>query len=106
VTATCTDIRDFTCFDMALMVRDDHFRWLPERRAREALGADTRLNLLALEYGYKYRLDIRARNGLSRIEFVTTLSEARFIGRPIRKTGGAVDFYKINNDGTLKRHQW
>ena len=91
---------------MPLMVRYDHFRWVPERRPRQALGADVRLNLLALEYGYKYRLDIRARNGPSRIEFVATLSEARYIGRPIRKNGGGVDFYKITNDGTLKRYQW
>ena len=91
---------------MRLMVRDDHFSWFSKRRTRAALGADTRLNVLALEYGYKYRLDIRVRNGPPRIEFVSTLSEARFVGRPIRKSGGGVDFYKICTDGTLKRHQW
>lgn len=91
---------------MPLMLRYDHFRWLRERRPHQAFGADARLNLLALEYGYKYRLDIQARNGPSRIEFVATLSEARFVGRPIRKNGGYVDFYKIGNDGSLKRHQW
>ena len=91
---------------MALMFQYNRFKWLPQSHPKRPLGADTRLNLLALEYGYKYRLDIRARNGSSRIEFVATLSEARFIGRPIRKSGGHVDFYKINGDGTLKRYQW
>lgn len=91
---------------MPLLVRYEHFRGLAERRPPQAIGSEARLNLLALEYGYKYRLDIRARNGLSRIEFVATLSEARFIGRPIRKTGGGVKFYKISADGSLKRHQW
>jgi hypothetical protein len=91
---------------MALSVRYDGCRGFAERRPYRAIGSEVRLNLLALEYGYKYRLDIRARNGLSRIEFVGTLSEARFIGRPIRRTGGGVAFYKISADGTLKRHQW
>jgi hypothetical protein len=91
---------------MALSVRYDDFREFAERRPHPAIGSETRLNILALEYGYKYRLDIRAKNGLSRIEFVGTLAEARFIGRPIRRTGGGVVFYKISADGTLNRHQW
>lgn len=91
---------------MALSVRYDELRGLAERRPQPEIGSETRLNILALEYGYKYRLDIRARNGLSRIEFVGTLAEARFIGRPIRRAGGGVVFYKISIDGTLKRHQW
>ncbi len=91
---------------MGLMLRYDRLRGLPEGPSGQSIGSEVRLNLLALEYGYKYRLDIRARNGLSRIEFVGTLLEARFIGRPIRKMGGSVDFYKIRCDGTLKRHFW
>ncbi len=91
---------------MALMVQYDHIRGLTERRSYQTISSEARLNLLALEYGYKYRLDIRTKKGLSRIEFVGTLSEARFIGRPIRKTGGGVAFYKLVADGTLKRHQW
>lgn len=67
---------------------------------------ETRLNLLALEYGYRYRLDIRTRNGAERVEFVRTLREARFIGIPIRRNSGFVRFWKINCDGTLKRHCW
>ena len=67
---------------------------------------EARLNLLALEYGYRYRLDIRTRNGSERVEFVRTLREARFIGIPIRRNGGLVHFSKINSDGTLKRHCW
>jgi hypothetical protein len=71
----------------------------------EILG-ETRLNLLALEYGYKYRLDIRPRNGYSRTEFVRTLREARFVGMRIRKSGGVVHLFKIYQEGTLTRHQW
>ena len=82
------------------------FRGSAERRACKPIGSEARLNLVALEYGYKYRLDIREKNGLSRIEFVSTLLLARFIGRPIRKAGDSVNFYKINIDGSLKRHQW
>lgn len=67
---------------------------------------EARLNLLALEYGYRYRLDIRMKNGPERVEFVRTLREARFVGIPIRKSGGSVHFSKINDDGTLKRHCW
>lgn len=67
---------------------------------------EARLNLLALEYGYRYRLDVRTRVGTERVEFVRTLREARFVGIPIRRNGGLVHFWKINVDGTLKRHCW
>ena len=67
---------------------------------------EARLNLLALEYGYSYRLDVRTRSGSERVEFVRTLREARFIGIPVRRNGGTVCFSKINYDGTLKRHFW
>jgi hypothetical protein len=67
---------------------------------------EARLNLLALEYGYRYRLDVRSRNGSERVEFVRTLREARFIGIPVRRSGGSVGFSKINGDGTLKHHCW
>lgn len=67
---------------------------------------EARLNLLALEYGYRYRLDVRTRGGSERVEFVRTLREARFIGIPVRRSGGLVHFSKINCDGTLKRHFW
>jgi hypothetical protein len=67
---------------------------------------EARLNLLALEYGYRYRLDIRTRGGSERVEFVRTLREARFTGIPVRRDGGLVHFWKINPDGSLKRHSW
>jgi len=67
---------------------------------------ESRLNLLAWEYGYRYRLDICTTSGMERVEFVRTLREARFVGMPARKTGGLVKFFKLYNDGTLKRHQW
>lgn len=73
---------------------------------RQEILADARLNLLALEYGYKYRLDIEPRNTSSRTEFVRTLREARYIGMPIRRSSGTVQFFKIHGDGTLTRHQW
>ncbi len=68
--------------------------------------AEVRLNLLAFEYGYRYRLDVRTKSGSERVEFVRTLREARFVGRPVRQNGGSVQFSKINCDGTLKPHCW
>jgi hypothetical protein len=91
---------------MALVVRCGAFKTSWEQTSRpEILGA-TRLNLLALDYGYKYRLDIRPRHGLSRVEFVRTLREARSVGMPIRRARGVVQFFKLRDDGTLARHQW
>lgn len=90
---------------MALVLRHDRYKHYWEGSEQEIL-AETRLNLLALEYGYKYRLDIRPRNGLSRVEFVRTLTEARVVGRPVRRSKGIVDFFRIREDGTLWRHQW
>ena len=80
-------------------------------RAREpmehqALLLETRLNVLAREYGYRYRLDLPATGGLSRVDFVRTLREARFIGIPIRRSGNRVKFFQIRPDGTLQRHSW
>jgi len=67
---------------------------------------EARLNLLALEYGYRYRLDVCTKSGSERVEFVRTLREARFVGIPVRRSGGSVQFSKICGDGTLKRHCW
>jgi hypothetical protein len=91
---------------MALILKYEahHDSW--EKSSRQRIVSEARLNLLALEYGYKYRLDIRAKNGLSRTEFVPTLREARVVGMPIRRSGGIVNFFKICEDGRLKRHQW
>jgi len=91
---------------MALTLRYGNDISYREEPARRAIVFEARLNKLALEYGYKYRLDIRGRNGLPRIEFVPTLREARFVGMPVRRSGGNVRFFKINLDGSLKRHQW
>jgi hypothetical protein len=91
---------------MALILRYGSSKSFWEGVGRQELLSETRLNLLAWEYGYKYRLDIEPRNSFSRSEFVRTLREARYIGRPIRKSGGTVQFFKIHDDGTLTRHQW
>ena len=91
---------------MALVLRHGSFKQYWEGVAPKEILAETRLNLLALEYGYKYRLDIQPRNGLFRVEFVRTLTEARVVGRPIRRARGAVNFFRISRDGALERHQW
>jgi hypothetical protein len=86
-----------TCDDYA------HFKG-PDQQGEVVL--ESRLNLIALEYGYRYRLDVYAFRGLERVEFVRTLREARFIGMPVRRAGGSVKFFKIHDNGTLKRHSW
>ncbi len=91
---------------MALILRYGTYKRFWEGMASQEILAETRLNLLALDYGYKYRLDIRPKNGPSRVEFVRTLREARFIGRPIRKARGVVQFFRLRNNGTLETHQW
>jgi hypothetical protein len=91
---------------MALVLRHGTHKDFWEGAARRDILVEIRLNLLALEYGYKYRLDIRPKKGSFRSEFVSTLREARFVGMPIRRAGGIVEFSKIREDGTLKRHQW
>jgi hypothetical protein len=91
---------------MALVLRYGTYKSFWERMDRQEILAESRLNLLALEYGYKYRLNIRPKSRLARSEFVSTLREARFVGMPIRRAGGTVEFYKICSDGVLKRHQW
>ena len=91
---------------MALILKYGADRGFWEGIDRQEILAERRLNLLAFEYGYKYRLDISPKKGLSRIEFVRTLREARFIGMRIRRSGGVVDFLKVNIDGSLKHHRW
>jgi hypothetical protein len=70
----------------------------------QELVLERRLNSLALEYGYRYRLDIRAKNGSARVEFVRTLREARCAANPVRTEGGLARLSKICEDGTLKRY--
>jgi hypothetical protein len=91
---------------MALILKYGAHKNFWEGVDRQEILAETRLNLLALEYGYKYRLDIRPRNSFPRIEFVSTLREARFVGMRIRKSGGLVRLFKIDTDGNLTRYQW
>ena len=93
-------------FGMSLILTYNNHAWPWEPNKHQDLVLEVRLNLLALEYGYQYRLDIGATNGLERVEFVRTLREARFVGMPIRRSGGVVKFSKIYADGTLKRHSW
>jgi hypothetical protein len=91
---------------MSLILTYDHHACFWEPGERHKFILEGRLNLLALEYGYRYRLDIYAANTLERVEFVRTLREARFVGIPVRKAGDSVKFFKIDDDGTLKRHSW
>jgi hypothetical protein len=103
---SCLSNGNLSAFGLSLILTYDDHAWSWEARERQELMLEARLNLLALEYGYQYRLDICATDGLARVEFVRTLREARFIGIPIRKSGGVVKFFKIFGDGTLKRHSW
>ena len=90
---------------MALIVAYDPSLRISELRADQAF-VSTRLNVLGLEYGYKYRLDVRTRDSPVMVEFVRTLREARFVGRPLRRRGYIVHFFKIRPDGDLSRHNW
>jgi hypothetical protein len=47
------------------------------------------------------RLDIVASGGLSRVEFVRTLKEGRWITTAARKARGSVRLFAIRKDGTL-----
>ncbi|MDQ2843241.1 MAG: hypothetical protein M3Y72_19835 [Acidobacteriota bacterium] len=91
---------------MALVLRYGTSKNFWEGVAHKEILTAAPLNLLALNYGYKYRLDIRPKNGLPRVEFVRTLREARFIGRPIRRAKGVVRFFRLRDNGTLEPHQW
>jgi len=72
----------------------------------QELVLEIRLNLLALEYGYRYRLDIGPGHGGARVEFVRTIREARCVGAPERRAGRLVLLFKIHPDGTLMRYTW
>ena len=91
---------------MSLILTYDNHTHSREPGERHKFILESRLNLIALEYGYRYRLDVYTFRGLERVEFVRTLREARFIGIPVRKSGGLVKFFKIRHDGTLERHSW
>lgn len=93
-------------FGMSLTITYDNHTHSREPSERQKSILESRLNLIALEYGYRYRLDVYAFRGLERVEFVRTLREARFIGIPVRRAGGLVRFFKIHEDGTLQRHNW
>ncbi len=93
-------------FSMSLTVTYDNHAHSREPGERQKSILESRLNLIALEYGYRYRLDVYELNGRERVEFVRTLREARFIGIPVRRAGGLVKFFRIHNDGALKRHSW
>ena len=99
-------MRNVSAFGMSLILTYENRACFQEPDEPQKPGLEARLNLLALEYGYRYRLDICATNRLERVEFVRTLREARFVGIPVRRAGGLVKFFKIYDDGTLKRHGW
>jgi hypothetical protein len=77
-----------------------------ETDTQRRIVSDVHLNLLALEYGYKYRLDICAKDIRLRVEFVRTLREARCVGRPLRRSGSIVQLFKITPDGDLRHQKW
>jgi hypothetical protein len=93
-------------FGMSLTITYDYRAHSSELDQHQNSILESRLNLIALEYGYRYRLDVYALRGLERVEFVRTLREARFVGMPLRRAGSLVKFFKICDDGTLKRHGW
>ena len=91
---------------MSLILTYDNRVCFWEPIAHQELLLETRLNLLALDYGYQYRLDICATNGLERVEFVRTLREARFIGMPVRRAGGLVKFFNSDFFYRDKKIAW
>ena len=86
---------------MGLVVTDGTINSPWEADVQRRIASDVHLNLLALEYGYKYRLDIYTADILLRIEFVRTLREASYVQRPLRRSGSTVRIFKIRPDGQL-----
>jgi hypothetical protein len=93
-------------FGMGFIVTHGTFTSASETDSQKKLASDAHLNLLALEYGYKYRLDICATDILLRMEFVRTLREARYVARPLRRSGSTVRFFKIGAEGDLHKAEW
>ena len=91
---------------MSVVLKYDALVSHRERSDSQELLLEIRLNLLALEYGYRYRLDIGPGNGPARVEFVRTIREARCVASPERRAGRSVLFFKIQEQGTLTRHNW
>lgn len=90
---------------MGILVTDGTFTSASENDIQRRIASDVHLNLLALEYGYKYRLDVCATDILLRVEFVRTLREARYVGRPLRRSGSTVRLFKIMPEGDLRRQK-
>ena len=90
---------------MGIVVTDGTFTSASESDIQRRIASDAHLNLLALEYGYKYRLDVCATDILLRVEFVRTLREARYVGRPLRRSGSVVRLFKITPGGNLQRQK-
>ncbi|MBV9779405.1 MAG: hypothetical protein JOY62_05465 [Acidobacteriaceae bacterium] len=93
-------------YGMGIIVTDRSFTSASESETRRKIASEARLNLLAIEYGYKYRVDVCAGESLLWVEFVRTLQEARFVGRPLRRSGSRVRLFKIMPGGDLKRQKW
>ncbi len=91
---------------MVLTVRRGKYEDYGQEICSKEILSEIRLNLLALEYGYRYRLDIFPKHGLYRVEFVRTLAEARAVGRPVRRAKGTVKFFKLSHDGNVRHYQW
>jgi hypothetical protein len=91
---------------MGIIVTHGTYTSASETDTQRRIASDAHLNLLALEYGYKYRLDIYATDILLRVEFVRTLREARCVGRPLRRSGSIVRLFKIISGGDLRQQKW
>jgi len=93
-------------FGMGIIITHGTYTSSSETDTQKRIVSDAHLNLLALEYGYKYRLDICAKDIRLRVEFVRTLREARCVGRPLRRSGSIVRLFKIIPDGDLQQQKW
>lgn len=91
---------------MGIIITHGTYTSSSESDTQKRIVCDAHLNLLALEYGYKYRLDICAKDIRLRVEFVRTLREARCVGRPLRRSGSTVRLFKIDPDGDLRQQKW
>lgn len=91
---------------MGIIVTRGTYTSSSETDTQKRIVSDSHLNVLALEYGYKYRLDICAKDVRLRVEFVRTLREARCVGRPLRRSGSIVRLFKIVAAGELRPQKW
>lgn len=91
---------------MGIIVTYGTYTSSSETDTQRRIVSDVHLNLLALEYGYKYRLDICTKDIPLQVEFVRTLREARCVGRPLLRSGSIVRLFKITPNGDLRYQKW